>query len=59
MLMPRRFAQFVLALLLITATGYENMSSMAPVEMDAIEKLMAEPGMVQMLKPKVPPPASR
>jgi Xaa-Pro aminopeptidase len=46
-------------MLLITATGYENMSSMAPVEMDAIEKLMTEPGMVQMMKPKVPPPASR
>jgi Xaa-Pro aminopeptidase len=34
-------------MLLITPTGYENMSSMAPVEMDAIEKLMAEPGLAQ------------
>lgn len=34
-------------MLLITANGYENMSSIAPVEMDAIEKLMAEPGMAK------------
>ena len=47
-------------MLLITPTGYENMSSMAPVEMDAIEKLMAEPGMVQLLnKEPATTPASR
>jgi Xaa-Pro aminopeptidase len=39
-------------MLLITPTGYENMSSMAPVEMDAIEKLMAEPGIPQLMKKK-------
>ena len=37
-------------MLVITPTGYENMSSMAPVEIDAIEKLMAEPGMTQLLR---------
>jgi Xaa-Pro aminopeptidase len=39
-------------MLVITPTGYENMSSMAPIEIDAIEKLMAEPGMVQQMKKK-------
>ena len=37
-------------MLLITPTGYENMSGFAPVEIDAVEKLMAEPGMVQLLR---------
>src|SRR5258708_3866670 len=36
-------------MLLITATGYENMSGFAPIEMDAIEKLMAEPGIAQLM----------
>lgn len=31
--------------ILITETGYENMSSFVPVEIDAIEKLMKEPGL--------------
>jgi Xaa-Pro aminopeptidase len=35
-------------MLVITPTGYENMSAMAPVEIDAIEKLMAEPGLAQL-----------
>jgi len=39
-------------MLLITPNGYENMSSIAPVEMDAIEKLMAEPGLAQMMNKK-------
>jgi len=39
-------------MLLITSAGYENMSSMAPVEMDAIERLMAEPGIPQLMKRK-------
>ena len=30
--------------ILITPTGYENLSGFAPIEIDAIEKLMAEPG---------------
>jgi Xaa-Pro aminopeptidase len=37
-------------MLLITPKGYENMSAFAPVEMDAIEKLMAEPGLTQLLR---------
>jgi Xaa-Pro aminopeptidase len=39
-------------MLVITPNGYENMSSMAPVEIDAIEKLMAEPGLTQMMNKK-------
>src|SRR4029079_5813771 len=31
--------------ILITETGYENLSAFVPVEIDAIEKLMAEPGL--------------
>jgi Xaa-Pro aminopeptidase len=31
--------------ILITATGYENLSAFVPVEIADIEKLMAEPGM--------------
>src|SRR4029079_18384847 len=30
--------------ILITENGYENLSAFVPVEIDAIEKLMAEPG---------------
>ena len=37
-------------MILITPTGYENMSGFAPIEIDAVEKLMAEPGMVQLLR---------
>ena len=37
-------------MLLVTARGYENMSAIAPTEPAAIEKLMAEPGMVQLLR---------
>jgi Xaa-Pro aminopeptidase len=37
-------------MLVITPTGYENMSGFAPIEMHAIEKLMAEPGMTQLLR---------
>jgi Xaa-Pro aminopeptidase len=37
-------------MILITPAGYENMSDMAPVEIDAIEKLMAEPGIAQMMR---------
>ena len=31
--------------ILITPTGYENLSAFVPIEIDAIEKLMAEPGL--------------
>jgi Xaa-Pro aminopeptidase len=34
-------------MIVITATGHENMSGFAPIEIDAIEKLMAEPGLAQ------------
>ena len=37
-------------MLVITKDGYENMSSFAPVEIEAIEKLMAEPGLAQLLR---------
>jgi len=37
-------------MLVITETGYENMSGFVPVEPDAIEKLMAEPGIAQALR---------
>ena len=37
-------------MLLITPTGYENMSAIAPTEPAAIEKLMAEPGIAQLLR---------
>ena len=32
-------------MILITPTGYENLSASVPVEIDAIEKLMKEPGL--------------
>ena len=32
-------------MILITETGYENLSAFVPVEIDAIEKLMEEPGL--------------
>src|SRR4029453_8832875 len=32
-------------MILITETGYENLSSFVPVDVEAIEKLMAEPGL--------------
>ena len=37
-------------MIVITANGHENMSGFAPIEIDAIEKLMAEPGMAQLLR---------
>ncbi|MBI1876497.1 MAG: hypothetical protein HYS05_21760 [Acidobacteria bacterium] len=32
-------------MILITDTGYENLSAFVPIEIEAIEKLMAEPGL--------------
>jgi Xaa-Pro aminopeptidase len=32
-------------MILITETGYENLSAFVPVEIDAIERLMKEPGL--------------
>jgi Xaa-Pro aminopeptidase len=37
-------------MIVITPTGYENMSGFAPIEIDAIEKLMAEPGIAQAMR---------
>ncbi len=37
-------------MIVVTPDGHENMSGFAPIEIDAIEKLMAEPGMVQLLR---------
>ena len=36
--------------LLVTATGYENLSAFVPLEIAAIEKLMAEPGISALIK---------
>ncbi len=41
-------------MLVITPTGYENMSALAPIEMDAIERLMAEPGIAQLVRKPTP-----
>lgn len=38
--------------IVMTATGYENLSAFAPIETDEIEKLMAEPGMFEKYVPK-------
>ena len=38
--------------IVITATGYENLSAFVPIEIDAIEKLMAEPGMFEKYVPR-------
>jgi Xaa-Pro aminopeptidase len=40
--------------LLVTETGYENLSGFVPMEMEAIEKLMAEQGMFERLPPVTP-----
>jgi Xaa-Pro aminopeptidase len=36
--------------ILITEAGYENLSAFVPIEIDDIEKLMAEPGMSDRLE---------
>jgi Xaa-Pro aminopeptidase len=38
--------------ILVTDTGYENLSSFVPIEMDAIEKLAAETGMFEKYSPR-------
>jgi len=37
-------------MILVTPTGYENLSALAPIGIDAIEKLMAEPGLAQLMR---------
>lgn len=41
----RAYGPSYFALILITDTGYENLSAFVPVDIDAIEKLMKEPGL--------------
>jgi Xaa-Pro aminopeptidase len=36
-------------MILITERGYENLSEFVPVEIDAIEKLMKEPGLSDVM----------
>ena len=49
--------------ILVTETGYENLSSFVPIEIEAIEKLVAEPGMFEKYMPRktttTPPTAAR
>lgn len=40
--------------LLVTATGYENLSAFVPLEIAAIEKLMTEPGIWALIKARKP-----
>ena len=37
-------------MIVITADGYENLSAFVPWEIDAVEKLMAEPGIAQLMR---------
>ena len=37
-------------MIVITPTGHDNMSGFSPIEIDAIEKLMAEPGIAQLMR---------
>ncbi len=39
-------------MIVITDTGYENLSASVPIEIDDIEKLMAEPGMFERFSPR-------
>ena len=45
-------------MIVITANGYENLSAFVPWEIEAVEKLMAEPGIAQLLR-KPSSPAAR
>jgi Xaa-Pro aminopeptidase len=46
-------------MLVITETGYENLSAFVPAEPDAIEKLMAEPGIAQAVRKALSTSSSR
>ena len=41
--------------ILMTETGYENLSAFVPIEIDAVEKVMAEPGMFEKYSPRTTP----
>ena len=45
--------------LLVTETGYENLSAFVPIEIDAIEKLMAEQGLFEKFVPRPAAPANQ
>jgi Xaa-Pro aminopeptidase len=48
--------------ILITETGYKNLSDFVPVEIDAIEQLMQETGLFERYSPKkttTPSPVQR
>ena len=45
--------------LVITEDGYENLSSFVPIDPDAIEKLMAEPGIAQASRRSVATTSAR
>jgi Xaa-Pro aminopeptidase len=40
--------------LLVTETGYENLSAFVPLEIAAIEKLMTEPGITALIRARTP-----
>lgn len=44
--------------ILMTETGYENLSEFVPMEIDAVEKLMREPGMFERYSPRSTSPAA-
>jgi len=44
--------------IVMTDTGYENLSAFVPIEIEAIEKLMAEPGMFEKYSPRTVPVGS-
>ena len=44
--------------ILMTETGYENLSAFVPIEIAAIEKLMAQPGLFEKATPSVTSPAA-
>jgi Xaa-Pro aminopeptidase len=46
-------------MILITANGYENLSSMVPMEVADIEKLMAETGFAEKPRTTTAPDAAR
>jgi len=41
-------------MLLMTETGYENLSAFVPIDIDAVEKLMAQPGLSDAMLKEVP-----
>jgi Xaa-Pro aminopeptidase len=42
--------------ILMTETGYENLSDFVPMEIDAVERLMREPGMFEKYSPRTTSP---